>query len=80
MTLNKAFGIRVREILEEKHMTQYKLEQLTNIYHSSMSAILNGKVRSSSFNTMANIINALGYSLSDFFKHKVFDFENLEID
>lgn len=29
MTLNQAFAIRVREMLKEKGMTQYKLEQLT---------------------------------------------------
>lgn len=80
MTLNQAFGIRVKEILKTKKMTQYKLEQLTGIYHSSMSAILNGKIKASNFNTMATIISVLGVSLSEFFNHKVFDFENLEID
>ena len=41
MTLNQAFAIRVREILKEKGMTQYKLEQLTGLYHSTMNAMMN---------------------------------------
>lgn len=80
MTLNQAFAIRVREILKEKKMTQYRLEQLTGIYHSSMSALLNNKVKASNFNTMASIISVLGLSLGEFFTHEIFNFENLEID
>ena len=80
MTLNQAFAIRVREILKEKKMTQYKLEQLTAIYHSSMPAILNNRVKSSNFKTMAIIIRELGYSVSEFFDSHVFDFTNLDID
>ena len=31
MKLNKAFALRVRELLKEKNMTQYKLAQATGI-------------------------------------------------
>ncbi len=80
MTINQAFAIRVREILKEKKMTQYKLEQLTGIYHSTMNAILNNRVKASNFKSMAIIIRELGVSVSEFFNSPVFDFENLEID
>lgn len=80
MTLNQAFSIRVKQILKEKKMTQYKLEQLTGIYHSTMTSILTGKTKASNFNTMASIISVLGLSISDFFNHEVFNFENLTID
>lgn len=80
MTLNQAFAIRVREILKEKKMTQYKLEQETGLFHSTMTAILNNKVKASNFKTMALIIKALGYSITEFFNSAVFNFENLEIE
>ena len=80
MTLNQAFSIRVKQILKDKKMTQYKLEQLTGIYHSTMTSILTGKTKASNFNTMATIISVLGLSISEFFNDKVFDFENLEIE
>lgn len=80
MTLNQAFSIRVKQILKEKKMTQYKLERLTGIYHSTMTSILTGKTKASNFNTMASIISVLGLSISDFFNHEVFNFENLEIN
>ncbi len=80
MTLNQAFAIRVREILKEKKMTQYRLTQLTGIYHSTMNAVLNNRVNASNFKTMALIIRELGLSMTEFFDSPVFDFENLDID
>lgn len=80
MTLNQAFAIRVRELLKEKKMTQYKLEQSTGLYHSTMTSILNNKTKASNFKSMALIIRELGLSITDFFNSPVFDFDNLEIE
>ncbi len=80
MTLNQAFAIRVREILGKKNITQYKLEQLTGIYHSTLTAMLNNKVNASNFRNIAIIIRELGYSMTEFFDSPVFNFDNLDID
>lgn len=80
MTLNQAFAVRVRELLKKKHMTQYRLESLTGIYHSTMSAILNNRVKASNFKNIAIIIQELGLSMAEFFDSPVFDFENLDMD
>lgn len=80
MTLNQAFAKRVRELLKEKKMTQYRLEQDTGLYHSTMNSILNGKTKASNFKTMAVIIRALGKSISEFFDSPVFDLDSLDIE
>ena len=80
MTLNQAFAIRVREILKEKKMTQYRLEQQTGIYHSTMTSILGNKTKASNFKNMTLIIRELGISMTDFFDSPVFNFDNIEID
>lgn len=80
MTLNQAFAIRVRELLKEKKMTQYKLEQLTGLYHSTVTAVLNNQVKASNFKTMALIIRELGVSITDFFNSPVFNFDELDMD
>lgn len=81
ISLNHAFSTRVREILKEKKRTQYKLEQLTGIYHSTMNAIMNDRCKSSNFRTMALIIRELGMSIPEFFNSPIFaDFDNLDID
>lgn len=78
--LNKAFSLRVREILKEKKMTQYKLAQETDIYHSTMTDILNCKYQTPNFKNMALIIRALDISMTKFFDSELFNFEKLEIE
>ena len=80
MTLNQAFAIRVKEILKEKKMTQYKLGQETGIYPSTLNYILHARTKASNFKTMALIIRALGVSITEFFDSPVFNFENLDIE
>ena len=80
MTLNQAFAIRVRELLKEKSLTQYKLEQETGLYHSTMTSILGNKTKASNFKSMALIIKALDISISDFFDSPIFHFDNIDID
>ena len=79
MKLNKAFAMRVREILKEKKMTQYKLAQETGLYHSTMTDILNCKYETSNFRNMALIIKALDMTFVEFFDSPLFDFTDLEI-
>ena len=80
MKLNKAFSLRVREILKEKKMTQYKLAQETGLYHSTMTDILNCKYQTPNFRNITLIIKALDLSISEFFDSPLFDFNNLEIE
>ena len=80
MKLNKAFALRVREILKEKKMTQYKLGQLTGLYHSTLADILNCKYQTPNFKNMALIIRELGMSMQEFFDSALFDFDKLEIE
>ncbi len=80
MKLNKAFALRVREILKEKKMTQYKLAQATGLYHSTMTDILNCKYQTPNFKNMTLIIRELGMTMSEFFDSELFNFENLEIE
>ena len=80
MKLNKAFALRVREILKNKNMTQYKLAQETGLYHSTMTDILNCKYQTPNFKNIMLIIRALDMSMSEFFDSELFNFDTLEID
>lgn len=80
MKLNKAFSLRVREVLKEKNMTQYKLAQETGLYHSTMADILNCKYKSPNFKNITLIVKALGLSMTEFFDSDLFNFNNLEIE
>lgn len=80
VSLNYAFSTRVREILKEKKMTQYKLGQETGLYHSTLTDILNCKYKTPNFKNMALIIRELGMSMQEFFDSDLFNFNNLDID
>lgn len=80
MKLNKAFALRVREVLKDKKMTQYKLGQETGLYHSTVTDILNCKYQTPNFRNMALIIRELGMSMTEFFNSELFNFETLEIE
>ncbi len=80
ISLNHAFSTRVREILKEKKMTQYKLGQLTGLYHSTLADILNCKYQTPNFKNMALIIRELGMSMQEFFDSELFNFDKLEIE
>lgn len=54
MKLNKAFALRVREILKENGAI--KLAQETSLYHSTMTDILNCKYQTPNFKNVALII------------------------
>lgn len=80
MKLNKAFSLRIKELLKAKNMTQYKLAQETGIYQSTMTDILTCKYQSANFKNVALIIRALGVSMAEFFDSKYFDFSSLDIE
>ena len=79
MKLNKAFALRVKEVLKQKKMTQYKLAQATGLYHSTLTDILSCKYQTPNFKNMALIIRELGMSFSEFFDSELFNMDNLEI-
>lgn len=80
MKLNQAFALRVKQVLKEKKMTQYKLAQETGLYQSTMTDILRCKYQTPNFKNVALIINALGLTMAEFFDSEYFKFENLEIE
>ncbi len=80
MFITKAISIRVRQILKEKGITQYKLEQLTGIYHNTMTSLLNCRYKTANIITVLLIIDALDMTISEFFNSPLFDFNNLSLD
>ena len=80
MTLNEAFAIRVKELMKEKKITQYKMCQQTGLYPSTMNYILHAKTKASNFKSMALIIRELGISLTEFFDSPVFNLDNIDLE
>lgn len=78
MKLNKAFALRVSQILNDKKISKYRLEKESNLTHSALRYIFNEVNSDVKFSTIVKICNALDISISDFFDSDLFDFENLD--
>lgn len=80
MFITEAISKRIRLLLKDKKISQYKLEQMTGIYHNTMICLLNCRYKSANIKTILYIIEALGMTISDFFDSPLFDFCNLIIE
>ena len=80
MTVNDAVAKRVIELLAEKKMTQYRLEQNSGVNHSTMKAFLNNKYKSCNLTTVVLIIRSFGMTVGEFFSDPIFESEDLELE
>ena len=80
MNLNRAFALRLSNLLIEKNMSKYRLEKETGLTHSALRYIFNEVNVDVKFSTIVKVCNALNISIVDFFKDDLFNLDNLEIE
>lgn len=80
MVLSEAVSKRIRKILKDKNMSQYRLEQDAGISHGTMSCFLNGRYKSCNLTTVVLIIRAFGMTVAEFFDDPIFESENLIVE
>ena len=73
MTVNDAVVKRIRELLEEKKMTQYRLEQLSGIQHGHMQWIMSGKSKTVTLSTVLLLANGFGMTVLEFLDDDILD-------
>lgn len=78
MTLNKAFALRISEMLLKKKMSKYQLEKRSGISHSALRYIFNEVNTDLKFSTIVKVVDALDMTLDEFFKDSVFNLGNLD--
>ena len=80
MTVNDAVAKRVGELLQEKGITQYRLEQLSGIQHGSMQCIMNGRNKTVTMSTVLMLAKGFDISLSEFLASDIFLWEKLQLE
>lgn len=80
VTVNDAVVKRISELLIERNMTQYRLEQLSGIQHGHMQWILSGKSKTVTLSTILRLANGFGMTAVEFLSGDLFLFENLEVE
>ena len=80
MKLNEAVAIRINELLKEKNMSQYRLEQESGIQHGSMQCIMNGRNKTVTLSTVIMLARGFNMPLTAFLDDEIFRSEDLEVE
>jgi len=80
MTLNRAFALRVSDILIKKKMSKYQLEKKSGLTHSALRYIFNEVNTDVKFSTIIKVVHALDMTIVDFFNDDLFKIENLDYE
>ena len=80
MTVNDAVAKRISNLLKEKNMSQYRLEQKSGIQHGSMQCIMNGRNKTVTLSTVIMLARGFGISLTEFLDDEIFCSEDLETE
>ena len=80
MTLNKAFALRISDLLIKNNMSKYKLEKESGLTHSAIRYIFNEVNKDVRFSTICKVVSAFNMTLEEFFNDDLFKLENLNFD
>lgn len=80
MNICKAVGLRISNLLAEKKMSLYRLEQNSGILHGTMMCIMNERNKNITLKTIMQLARGFDMSLIEFLDDKLFTSEDLEID
>ena len=78
MKLNEAVAYRIKELCEERKITQYQLYLKTGVPQSTLSTIMKCSYPSMKLRILYELCDGLEISLADFFSSEVFKRENIE--
>ncbi len=79
-TIAKAVVKRIKEILNEKEMSVYRLEKVTALSHGTMQTLMRADNSSVNLKTVLLICRGLGVTTAYFFASPLFEDPELEID
>ena len=80
MTVNDAVARRITKLLQQKDMSQYRLELDSGIQHGSMQCIMNGRNKTVTLSTVIMLARGFNISLTEFLDDDLFRSEDLEVE
>ena len=80
MNVCTAVRIRISNLLMEKNMTLYRLEQKSGILHGTMMCIMNERNKNVTLKTTMQLAHGFDMTLIQFLDDKIFTSEDLDID
>lgn len=78
MQLNQAVSARLKELLQERGMTQYQLYMKSGVPKSTIGNVINCAYDSVKLRIIHELCQGIGISISEFFASPFFEETNLE--
>lgn len=80
MNTCEAVALRIEELLEEKHMTLYKLEQESGILHGTMMGITKLKNKNITLKTVMQIAKGFKMTILEFLTPQLFTEDIIDLE
>lgn len=80
MNISQAVAMRIKELLREQGLSQYRLEQKACLSHDTVKSIMKGKTKGVNLKTLIAISDGFGITVSEFLQSDLFMYENLNMD
>lgn len=80
MNVCEAVQKRVKELLKERGMTQYRLEQKSGILHGSMACIMNGRNKTVTLSTVYMLARGFDMNIIEFLGSEIFLSDEIEFE
>lgn len=80
MKLSTAIAMRISKILQDRNMSQYRLEKEIAMPHNTMKTLMSERNSGVNLKTVMQIIRGLKITTAQFFDDPIFENPDLEID
>ena len=80
MNISQAVALRIRQLLQENNLTQYRLEHNACLSHETVKSIMKGKAKGVNLKTLISIADGFGMTISEFLNSDLFLYDNLNLD
>lgn len=78
--ISEAVTIRLKELLDERELSVYKLERRSAVSHDTLKSIMKGKTKGVNLKTLIALSDGLGITVSEFLDSELFSYDNLNMD
>ena len=79
MTLAEALSIRLTELMDEKHLTAYRLSMLTGVNQTTIADIKKKRTNSVNLRVVFELCQGLGIEIVEFFDSPLFKTDNIDV-
>lgn len=80
VNISQAVATRIRELLNERGLTQYRLEHKACLSHETLKSIMKGKAKGVNLKTLIAISDGFDITVSEFLNSDLFLYDNLDLD